>query len=343
VTETNGTRAASLPAQFRRRLSVSICIPTYNRRQILLQTLESLKFQDEPPEHFEVVVGDDGSCDGTVEMASSLRTPYRLRIFTQANAGPAAATNLAARHAENDILILLDDDQIASPQLIGAHIRAHQKYGDVLVQGLFPLAEACRGRGASLLYERHLLNDLAPLNVEHPFSPNIWSANVSVRWTTWERVGGLDETFREYGGEDTDFGIRVAALGCPVIFIPDALSHHVHVVSYRAAQRQPYHAGRAMVRLAEKFDRPLESFSGGATRSRVDRILGFGWRLSPSGVVAFGKLLTLGLRASDLLASRSAQLFMARAVHRLYKVGGITTELNALRRRQAASQDRALR
>jgi hypothetical protein len=50
---------------------------------------------------------------------------------------------------------------------------------------------------------------------------------------------------------------------------------------------------------------------------------------------ACGKLLTLGLRAVDRLGMQSAQLFMARAVHRLYKVGGVATETKALTRRRA--------
>src|SRR5207248_10175766 len=99
------------------RPKVSVCIPTYNRRQILLQTLESFKRQEEPVQNFEVVVGDDGSFDGTVEMVSALQTPYRLRVFTHANAGPAAATNLAATHAEAQVLAPLDRVQSPTPPL----------------------------------------------------------------------------------------------------------------------------------------------------------------------------------------------------------------------------------
>jgi GT2 family glycosyltransferase len=316
------------------RLTVSVCIPTFNRRRILLRTLRSLGLQDEPFKNFEVIVGDDGSHDGTLEAVSSLRVPYRLQIFTEANAGPAAATNLAARHAVNDILVLLDDDQIASPGLIRAHIEAHQRYGDIMVQGLFPLADECRSRGSSLLYESHLLNDLAPCDVEHPFSKGIWSANVSVRRESWQRVGGLDETFREYGGEDTDFGIRVAASGCPMVFVPNALSYHVHLMSYEAAQRQPFQAGRAMVRLAQKFEMPVESVSGWDTKSPLDRVVRAGWLRSPRAMVSASRVLTSGLVVADLLRWRPAQMAMARCVHRLNMVGGITRETKAGRSRQ---------
>ena len=57
--------------------------------------------------------------------------------------------------------------------------------------------------------------------------------------------------------------------------------------------------------------------------------------MSPRAMFACGKVLTLGLRAVDKVGMQSAQLFMARAVHRLYKVGGVATETKALTRRRA--------
>ena len=51
-------------------LRASICIPTYNRREILVRTLESLDVQSAPPDKYEVIVADDGSADGTPELAA---------------------------------------------------------------------------------------------------------------------------------------------------------------------------------------------------------------------------------------------------------------------------------
>jgi len=53
-------------------------------------------------------------------------------------------------------------------------------------------------------------------------------------------------------------------------------------------------------------------------------------------MTALGEVLTFGLRASDLTKWRPAQLLAARAVHRLNKVGGITSEKRELTRRRAA-------
>ena len=79
------------------KLKASICIPSYNRKELLLATLRSLNQQKSAaPDAFEVIVADDGSSDGSVEALAGLRTRYRLRWLTQPNAGPAAASNAAS-------------------------------------------------------------------------------------------------------------------------------------------------------------------------------------------------------------------------------------------------------
>jgi GT2 family glycosyltransferase len=275
-----------------------------------------------------VVVGIDGSTDGTIEALEQLRPPYGLRWVTQPNAGPAAASNHAARLARHDVLIFLDDDQLAAPDLLAAHLDAHQRLGDVLVQGFYPMAVGRNGRGASLMYERSLVRALAPVDREHLSTPHIWSANISLRRSTWAAVGGLDESFREYGGEDTDFGIRVAARGVPVVFEPRALSYHVHEITYPQVRTQAYSQGRSLVRLARKHHVPLGRYAvSGATLERpVDRAVAGAWRRMPRLMQALGRGLTLPLLAADLLRWRPAQLTTARLLHRYYKVGGIAAE-----------------
>jgi len=307
-------------------LRASICIPTYNRREILVRTLESLDVQSAPPDKYEVIVADDGSADGTPEMLATLQTPYRLRSASQQNAGPAAASNTAARLAEHEVLIFLDDDQIASPGLVEAHLEAHEKHGPVLVQGLYPLAPGCERRGSSLLYDRHLMAALEPIDIVHPMTPHIWSANISVPRATWAEIGGFDETFREYGGEDTDFGVRAAATGVPVIFVPSAFSHHVHVVGYESLRRQAFASGRSLVRLSTKFDTTVEEIAGNTFDRPADRVSRAMWRLSPAIAGAAGRLLTGGLRLADLVGRQELQVLLARAVDRHYKIGGLEAE-----------------
>ena len=101
-----------------RILRASICIPTRNRAELLRLTLESLDRQTISADRFEVIVGDDGSTDETVAMLGGLRPRYPLTWRRATGSGPGAARNAAAGAAENDVLIFLDDDQLASPDLV---------------------------------------------------------------------------------------------------------------------------------------------------------------------------------------------------------------------------------
>ncbi|MBJ7600211.1 glycosyltransferase [Candidatus Nephthysia bennettiae] len=305
------------------KLKASICIPSYNRKELLLATLRSLNQQSAPPDTYEVIVADDGSSDGTVEALADLRTRYRLRWFTQPNAGPAAASNAAAEMAENEVLIFLDADQVCSLEMVAVHLETHEREGNVFVQGLYPLAEGYRSRAASLLYERELLSALEPIDRPHPASPHMWSAQVSVRRSVWKEVGGFDSSFREYGGEDTDFGLRVAAMGIRFLFDPRALSYHLHDVSYGSLRKQAYHEGCSIVRLSKKHGLSVETLFGGELDKRVDRLFESGWNGAPRAMDAIGHALSWGVMAADAVRARPLQLLAARLVHRWYKVGGL--------------------
>ena len=61
-------------------LPISVIIPTYNRRDLLRETLNSLVQQTYPKNCFEVIVVDDGSTDGTEEIAAET-FPFPLRYF----------------------------------------------------------------------------------------------------------------------------------------------------------------------------------------------------------------------------------------------------------------------
>lgn len=307
-------------------MKASICIPSYNRKELLLATLRSLDTQTADPACYEVIVVDDGSTDGSVEALATLETRYRLRWVSQENAGPAAASNAAARLAANEILIFLDADQVCDPDLVAVHLETHRRRGNVFVQGLYPLADGYRSRGASLLYEKCLFDALQPLDRSHPTTPQMWSAQVSVRRAAWQAIGGFDSTFRMYGGEDTDFGLRIATLGVEFIFEPRAMSYHLHDVSYASFRRQAFDEGRSIIRLSRKHDLTIEALFGGPLDKPIDHVFSWGWRRSNRGMRALGRLMTGGLMAADLVRVRPAQLLAARFLHRFFKLGGLCAE-----------------
>ncbi|TMA18079.1 MAG: glycosyltransferase, partial [Deltaproteobacteria bacterium] len=69
--------------------TITVVIPTYQRKDRLARVLEGLSRQTYPD--FDVVVVDDGSTDGTSRYLREARFPFQVCAISQLNAGPAAA------------------------------------------------------------------------------------------------------------------------------------------------------------------------------------------------------------------------------------------------------------
>lgn len=113
---------------------ISVIIPTYNRKDSLLRTLESLARQTYPADRFEVIVVDDGGSDGTGEVTQ--RTfPFALRYVRQENQGDAIARNRGASEAQGDVLQFLDDDIVVEPGFLEAIVQQHSHGHRLMVVG----------------------------------------------------------------------------------------------------------------------------------------------------------------------------------------------------------------
>jgi glycosyltransferase involved in cell wall biosynthesis len=99
--------------------TVSVIIPTFNRKDSLQRTLDSIGYQTFPVDRFEVIVVDDGSTDDSQTVASQ-QFPFTLRYERQKNQGATAARNLGATISESEILVFIDDDVTISPQTLEA-------------------------------------------------------------------------------------------------------------------------------------------------------------------------------------------------------------------------------
>src|SRR5262245_50874255 len=99
-------------------IEISVIIPTYNRAERLRACLDALTRQTQPGSDFEVVVVDDGSTPETLQLLTSLTTPYPLVVISQENLGQCRALNRGAEAARGRYCLFLDDDMVASPQLV---------------------------------------------------------------------------------------------------------------------------------------------------------------------------------------------------------------------------------
>lgn len=98
---------------------VSVIIPVYNVEAYIAATLESVlqqTFQD-----FEIIVIDDASPDGSIEIVKRFSDP-RIRIIHQKNRGLAGARNTGIREAKGQIIALLDSDDLWHAQKLEKHV-----------------------------------------------------------------------------------------------------------------------------------------------------------------------------------------------------------------------------
>lgn len=90
---------------------VSVIVPVYNVEEYLRDCLDSLVAQTIRPGLMEVLLINDGSADGSLEICNEYAEQYEMfKVFTQENAGPAAARNLGIAHAEGKFILFLDSD-----------------------------------------------------------------------------------------------------------------------------------------------------------------------------------------------------------------------------------------
>jgi len=206
--------------------SVTVIIPTHERREQLRRTLSCLDLEYQRGARFEVIVGIDGSSDGTGNMLSELRTAYPLRFTTVAHRGASAARNAAIARATGDVLLFIDDDALPQPGIFERHLAVHRRDRSAVVIGRMGATPGGR-LPAWLDWEAAMLARHYARIVAGTVTPGwreFFTANASVRREHVLAVGGFDERFIR--AQDIELGRRLAVRGLRFYFASDAVIHH---------------------------------------------------------------------------------------------------------------------
>jgi glycosyltransferase involved in cell wall biosynthesis len=249
-----GSTSRDTPADDREL--VSVIVPAYNRAATIGATLESIMSQEGWP--FEVIVVDDGSRDGTADIAR--RHAPGATVIEQANKRRSAARNNGASRAQGRFLYFFDSDDLMEPGAIARlagclhdHPDAAVAYGsvDVFVDDparTVPREPACRESG-----------NLLAVHLRQAFLIPIMCI---VRREWFDRAGGMSTKLD--GTEDFHFFLTLSALGAHFQCVGGPA-----VARYReyAVQRAPgsiHSRGnvRALEMIAEEFGDRLPASVG---------------------------------------------------------------------------------
>jgi peptidoglycan/xylan/chitin deacetylase (PgdA/CDA1 family)/glycosyltransferase involved in cell wall biosynthesis len=287
-------------------LRFSVIVPTYQRRALVLALVRSMMRQ-ELDGNFEVIIVVDGSDDGSADALrkiGEIEPPFQLTILEQSNQGAASARNRGTAVARGEILLFLDDDMEAHPQLLVEHDRSHRD-GAQVVLGHIPLHPESPSNILSAAVKswaedraRSLSSPGARLTLH-----DLLTGQISLSREIFESVGGFDTNFTRggsFGDEDVDFGYRLMLAEYRIVFNPNAISWQNYVVRPRQYLRQWRQTGRADVAFARKHpeqSKTLFVLNGG--NARINRWV---WRpLASLPFVAVSLATALGWPAVSLV------------------------------------------
>jgi len=205
-------------------LGISIVIATRGRVRLvesLLQSLQVARSQFEGKH--EVIVVDDSPESDSQELAT-LCEQYQATFVT---CGPNVTLkrNHGAGLAQFDILLFLDSDCVATPQLLCEHEKYYHNPDIGSVLGLLEFVGPDSWFWKAIQLTPYVMPfDFPKFMKDAPWGP---SANLSVRREIFQNVGGFDETFpARPGGEDVDLGLRMNKAEYRIRCNSDAVVYH---------------------------------------------------------------------------------------------------------------------
>lgn len=200
---------------------VSVIIPAYNRRDLIIETLDSVAAQTYRP--IELIVVDDGSTDGTghavVAWFQALNDAQRdglsLNIVRRTNGGQQRARNSGLAEARGEFIQFLDSDDILHPEKISLHVKKLRvdRSLDCVYSALTSFISDIDWNVSPHPKCAHH-GDLVSHLVDNPLNTNLGLYRRSI----CDKVGGWNEKINKW--TDVEFVLRIIQSGGKVGHVP---------------------------------------------------------------------------------------------------------------------------
>ena len=232
--------------------TLSVIIPSFNRKQEIQELLASLEKQDLSANQFEVILVDDGSNDGTAEWIEEFQnsSEMNIRLFRQNHQGPGAARNKGMENAKGDVFVFIDSDCTAPPDWLktiknafdcdpalkafGGRDDAQSDFPTLLLAINYSMTSFLTTGGMRGGKKKRLAK----------FYPR--SFNMGLHRDLYEKIGGFGSLRH---GQDIEFSNRIIKSGEKVAYLRNAVVFHKRRTSLIKFFRQVFNWGVARINL----------------------------------------------------------------------------------------------
>ncbi len=203
-----------------RSLTVSVIIPTYNRADLVRETLESVFSQNH--QALEIIVVDDGSTDHTEKMLTSFGN--RVKNIRLARSGISTARNTGIEAATGEFIAFLDDDDLWVPDKVEKHLNFATRHPEAVLT----YTDAVQfGKGGT--EKKSFADNFSALNdPAHLFTPMITEYAIPLMSTVMIKTSFLKESglrFQNYLGiDDLELFLQIMMSGGKFAYLPEKLT-----------------------------------------------------------------------------------------------------------------------
>ncbi len=240
---------------------VSVVILNWNRRDILLECIRSVKAVDHPLH--SIVVVDNHSSDGSAE-AVSREYPDVTLVVNEKNYGAPEGRNFGVQRALDlgaEYIYTLDNDLVTAPDSISGFLRVFREDPQAGVAGAkiydYVERDLILSAGSKLDFTQNIVRQYGRGARDRGQYDRVrevdWvgTGAMMTKREVFEEVGLFDTQFIGYGYEDVDFGVRVGQSGYKTVFCPYARVWHrphsgVGVYSFKKKYLEARNAVRFM-------------------------------------------------------------------------------------------------